>query len=498
MLAYLRNDRVIMLILSAVYLITRLYNLTVLPIFTDESIYIYWSKYILDTHSHWFIALTDGKPPILTWIIGILLGVLPQSWYLVAGRLPSVFFGLISLIGTFKLSQLLFGSRKAAFLASVFLLLSPFMFVYDRLALYDAQLCAMLVWSVYFCIKTSKSLSVKDALLWAIFLGLGFLSKPPAVLYLLITPLCFLVMMKAKTIFAHWKRITLFLLSVLLISEGMNNLQRVSGAFQAAQLKNQQFEQPLQELIRHPFQLLPSNLYQFTIWLLGYYTLPLFLAVIVSFGVIILTRRREGFALFFLWALPILAFAFAAREIFPRYLLFITPFAMITLSWALVEIWRRGKVQRTLSLGVASLLLVLPTIFCFFLLTDPKQAPLPLADYNQLVAEHPSGYGLDRVFSYIRLQELKGDLTVVTQGTFGLYPYAFYLEFWGDPHVRILPKWPLDKLDAEIYQAREKGEVIVILKDVKVMPLQLSDLVLIEKIVKPRSIKYPIFLTRLK
>jgi hypothetical protein len=123
---------------------------------------------------------------------------------------------------------------------------------------------------------------------------------------------------------------------------------------------------------------------------------------------------------------------------------------------------------------------------------------MPLTDYNQLVAEHPSGYGLDRVFSYIRNEEKKGKVTVVTQGTFGLYPYAFYLEFWGDPNVRILPKWPLDKIDDEIREAKKTGEVLVVLKDDKILPPQLTELELVETIVKPHSIKYPILLTKIR
>src|SRR5687767_14962665 len=90
------------------YLITRLYNLLLLPLFTDESIYIYWAKVIEDTHAQWFISLTDGKPPVLIWIISILLNIFPSEWYLLAGRLPSVFTGMISLVGIYALTDLLF------------------------------------------------------------------------------------------------------------------------------------------------------------------------------------------------------------------------------------------------------------------------------------------------------------------------------------------------------------------------------------------------------
>lgn len=492
-----RRPNVIFGLLVVVYCITRLYNLTLLPIFTDEAIYIYWAKYIATTQSHWFIALTDGKPPPLTWIIGILLTIFPADWYLLAGRLPSVIFGLITLFGVYRLTNLLLRSHIAALFACLLMVVSPFMLTYERLALYDAQLTAMLIWSVYFCVRTAGTLSLKHAAMWGIFLGLGFLSKPPAVLYLLITPVCFLLLIPRKTIKEHWKKIFLCIALVVLISEGMNNLQRVSGAYQASLIKNQQFQQPIGELIKKPFELLPSNGYVFSTWFLAYYT-PLILAgVLIGFLVTIKMKRRQGLLLFFLWAGPTVAFAIAGRQIFPRYLLFMTPYAFIVLSYALSLLWERknGKVLTGILLTA---LLILPLRFSYYLLTDPAKAPLPTADFNQLVAEHPSGYGLEKLFSFIRTESAKNKVTVATQGTFGLYPYAFYLEFWGNPNIRILPKWPLDKIDEEMYKAREDGEVIVVLKEYKVIPPQLQDLTLIEKIEKPQSTKYPILLTKMR
>lgn len=493
LLRFLREQRIIFWLLIISYFFTRLYNLTLLPIFTDEAIYIYWAKFIVTTHSHWFIALTDGKPPPLTWIIGVLLTIFPQDWYLFAGRLPSVFFGLITLVGAYKLPQLLFQSQKVALLSMLFLVLSPFMLTYERLALYDAQLTAMLIWSVYFCVKTAKTLSFKYALLWGVFLGFGFLSKPPALLYLLITPVCFFLLMGMKTIRTNWKQILLCVLLVAVVSEGLNNMQRISGAYQASLIKNQQFQQPLSELLRDPFLLIPGNMYVFSTWLFAYYTPLVLFGVIVGFLITIKIKRREGIVFFLLWVGPIIAFAIAGRQIFPRYLLFMTPYAFIALSYSISLLWGKKK-EKIATLLIISLL-ILPLRFFYLLLTNPTISPLPTADFNQLVAEHPSGYGLDQVYSFIRSESAKGKVTVVPQGTFGLYPYAFYLEFWGDPKVRILPKWPLDRFDEEMYEARKDGAVIVVLKEDKVLPPELQNLILVKKIKKPYSTKYPILLT---
>jgi hypothetical protein len=64
-----KADIIILSGLGFVYLLTRLIALLKLPIFTDESIYIYWAKFIDSYHSHWLISITDGKPPLLIWVL---------------------------------------------------------------------------------------------------------------------------------------------------------------------------------------------------------------------------------------------------------------------------------------------------------------------------------------------------------------------------------------------------------------------------------------------
>ena len=59
-------------VLGALYFFTRLTNLTLLPIFTDEAIYIRWSQ-IGALDANWrFISLVDGKQPMFTWIMMVL------------------------------------------------------------------------------------------------------------------------------------------------------------------------------------------------------------------------------------------------------------------------------------------------------------------------------------------------------------------------------------------------------------------------------------------
>ena len=145
--------------------------------------------------------------------------------------------------------------------------------------------------------------------------------------------------------------------------------------------------------------------------------------------------------------------------------------------------------------GIAlSSLLFIP--FDFYLLTNPPLAPFPVDERKQFISEHPSGYGIEKVMEVLNKEKEKQPITLVIQGTFGIYPYAFTLEYWDDPQITILPRWPLETLDQEIFDAREKGPVYILLKEYDEIPTQLPvDLVLRSE--KPGGMD-PLLLTKLK
>src|SRR3989344_1173937 len=117
--------------LIALYLATRLINLTILPIFTDEAIYLRWGQIGLRDASHRFLSLEDGKQPLFIWLMYPMLKVFADP--LVAGRMVSVVAGSTSLIGIMVLARLVLG-KKAVIPAGLIYVVSPFFLFYDRLA----------------------------------------------------------------------------------------------------------------------------------------------------------------------------------------------------------------------------------------------------------------------------------------------------------------------------------------------------------------------------
>lgn len=490
------STRYYLFFLSVFYLLTRLVNLTLLPIFTDESIYIYWAKFIASFHSNWFISLTDGKPPLLIWIIAVLLQILPQEMYLLAGRLPSVLFGLFALIGIYKLSLLLFSSRKLSIIASFIYIILPFTLVYDRMALFDSMLSSMLIWSVYFAMLTAKTKKITNALLWGICLGLAFLSKPTAILFLGLTPICFFIYTKIKSkndIIINLK----YPIIAIVIGEVINNMQRVSSVYFMSEIKNSQFQEPVSYILSHPEQI-GQNLNTIFLWMSGYYTLPILLTGVTAFIVLLSHKLKEGLVLILLCYVPIIAFAIFGRELFPRYILFIAPYFIIAFSYLVYSLLAIKYRYKWVLLALLIPLFVPLLRFDYYVVADPKSAPFPKTDYQQYIAYHTSGYGLEKVYSFIDKKSREGKLKLITQGTFGIYPYAFNLRYWDNKNVEIIPVWPFDFARNQIPEVKDNEKIYIILKEYDTLPNEYQEkLETLVKSEKPGN-RYPIFLTELR
>lgn len=484
-------------LLVALYLFTRLFHLTILPIFTDEAIYIYWAKLIATTHHQWFISLTDGKPPLLEWMITVFLWILPQKSYLLAGRLPSVVSGFISLIGIYFLAEELFENKAISLLSALLYILFPFALLYDRLALFDSLLQAMLVVSTYLAVKTAKQPRLLFSLLWGFFLGLAFFAKPTALVYLVLLPLC-VILFQFSQKKPEWKKVILYSVLATILAYGINSIQRLSKVYFMMVQKNAQFQQPLSELLKNPFALTWGNLQGFYHWIVGYYTWPFLILGLAAILYLLIKFWTKGLVLLFLWFIPVLGFATLGREIFPRYILFITPYFLIAISAFIYFLYTFLGKFRPIVVVILVALLILFVQTDYYLLLNPPLANIPSAEKVQLVSSEASGYGLQQVFQFLDTHLAKGEhVYLVTQGTFGIYPYAFNLEYWGNNNITIIPRWPLGNLDPEVVDLhKQHKQVYLLFKQSQQLPENMPvDVVL--KIDKPGG-GTPVYLTKIK
>src|SRR5260221_7286897 len=92
-----------------IYLVLRLPNLTLQPIFADEAIYIRWAQIAKAEPSLRFISLQDGKTPLFMWAMAPNLVIFEDPLF--AGRLLSVMSGFFTLLGVYFLGKKYFNPK---------------------------------------------------------------------------------------------------------------------------------------------------------------------------------------------------------------------------------------------------------------------------------------------------------------------------------------------------------------------------------------------------
>lgn len=445
------------LIILSLYLFTRLYNLTLLPIFFDEANFIYWAKKIAETNDHLFISLSGGKNILLPWLMAVMLKVLPDSEYLAAGRLVSVGGGFVSLLAIYKIALLIFKSRQTAYLAALLYIFSPLALFYDRMALYDSLLTAALTWAVYFFLKSCQKPLAINILMWGVFIGLGFLTKATTLFYAILTPLMFIFLQTEL----NWRKSLKIIIFYFLISQIVANLIGVSRGYGEYLTKALAHTPAAQVLILNPLALLVHNLFLTVEWLSAYQS-PIVVVLAVMALLYLYRTNRRAFSIFsVLLFVPIIAMAFLGREYFSRYLLFCLPYLYLALAWFLIRYFK---------FGITIFVLTLQIYLSLLIVTSPEKAALPAMDKWQYVSGFPSGYGLPEVFTFLK-QNTKASprVTFVVQGSYSHYPNAFILEFWDDKRITIIERWPFKALDPEITSLAKKTDLYLILRDEEII-----------------------------
>lgn len=452
--------------LIVVYLATRLYNLTSLPIFVDEAIYSRWSQIALHDASWRFISLTDGKQPLWVWISMAPLKLFSDPLF--ATRLTSVLSGLLGMLGLVYTGFLLKNIRLG-FIASTLYLLTPFLFFYDRFATMESMLTASGIWLLNLGILLIKTLRLDVALILGLAGGLSMLTKSPALVYLLLIPLTYPFLAVNPL---NVKRITRFLILLgvaFILTAAIYNIQRLSPWMHMIADKNNDF-------VVSPFSMLKDNPYRivqnFTdaqSWLWAYLTPPIYLLAIVGIY-LLLKADLMSFFVYSAWFWgPLMATVATAMLFRPRYIVFAAPFALLYAAFALSKL-RFSRL--ILSLVILS---ILPLRFYYLAYTNPNKTPLVRAD-SDYVSGWAAGRGVKEISEYLvaKARSSKSDVEVYTEGTFGLLPHG--LELYSDgltKKLKITGLYPISDIPPlSVRQNAEKNrETYFILNNTQVKSL---------------------------
>lgn len=165
------------------------FNLLGLPLYLDEGLYIFWAKLFSESSGFAYVSLQDGKTPLFIWLLSYLNNNIHN--YLLTGRLISVFAGVMTAICWWVIIEKILDRQKA----NVFLfliLIAPYTFLIERMALVDSLLVGLGSLSLLFLFLGYRDISDRKAIwriiVWNILsgiaLGLAFMTKTSAKVFL--------------------------------------------------------------------------------------------------------------------------------------------------------------------------------------------------------------------------------------------------------------------------------------------------------------------------
>ena len=423
-----------------------------------------------------FLPITDGKQPLFMWSMVPFLKVFEDP--LIAGRMVSVCTGILSVIGIFLLTWVLFKSRKTAILASFFWAISPFTVFFDRMALVDSMLTMFGIWAMLLGVVTTKTLRLDMAMLTGFSLGGAWLTKSPAIFFLALLP---------STIFLFNKPNKLFNLNLLkllglwtvsgIIAFVMYNILRLGSSFHMIAQRNQDYIYPLSNVLTSPWNPFRHSILPSIEWFWA--LIPGSILFFALIAVIMGTKKfwRE-YAVLLSWLLvPLFVEAEFAKALTARYILFLTPPIFILAALALTQLVK-------LKTGTYWLLVVgvsLPALWInYLLLTNPQKAPLPRVERSGYLEEWTSGTGIREVAQFIKEEherEPDKQIIVGTEGFFGTMPDGLMIYLSDIPKVVVVGVGlSISVVHDPLYVAKKTGDKVYLVANTSRMEVAPEDL----------------------
>jgi 4-amino-4-deoxy-L-arabinose transferase-like glycosyltransferase len=433
------KDVLLLTFLSVLHFVTRIYNLKLLPVFTDEGIYIRWAKVAWHDASWRFISLTDGKQPLQTWGTIPFLKLFPTD-ALFAGRLFAVFTGVIALFGLFTLLTYLFG-KKTGYIGAFLYIFSPYFLFYDRMALVDSGVNAAFIWIVFFTLLLVNTVRLDVALIFGIVAGIALLTKSSAQMFLGVSFIASFFVFDFKKRKLSGLVSYIFLWGIIIVlSQIIYNVQRLSPYMHYVAQKNTTFVMTFGDWIKHPFEVLFSNLP-----LIPHFVFSESGWIIVPFAFIgLFLMFRSQFKLFIFFSIllfvPYFGIAAMTRILFPRYIIFFCTLLTIFTAYLL------GKMKNTrLSIMLVGFILSVLVVFQYPMWTDYTKIIFPPTDLGQYIIGPNVGLGMDKIIAFAKEKSKEKPVRIIAEGNFGLTGDMLDVFLNQGDNVFIQGYWPLTK-----------------------------------------------------
>lgn len=458
-----------------IFFVTRLVNLTILPVFADEAIYIRWAQVMKAEASLRFLPLSVGAPPLFMWtMIPLLKPFFDPLW---VGRILSVISGVFSLFGIFLVSYLLF-KKKTISLISIFLYsILPFFVFSERLALIDSMLSMFGILLAALGVLLSQYQRIDLAMLMGGIFGAALLTKSPAVFFVSsISSLGFLMTWdfkeKEKTFLKFVK-----LVSLLLIIFGLGYfiyrfVLKLGPNFELIKFRNSLGTYNLKEVIAHPLDPLIPHVKDLFSWLPNLFTVPIFFLSFLGLFFCFVEKKKQTIYLLFWSILPLLVESVVSKVNTPRYVLFmIWPFIVFS-SYALDKVFDYLKKSKNVliyrfSIVVSILMLSFFALrYDYLLAFNPQEAPLPRNLRFGHLEEWTAGQGIKEIADYLKNLPKNQKILVGTEGSFGTLPDGLQMYLEKVPNITVIGVGqPVETIPESLTNALDDSLVFLVVND---------------------------------
>jgi 4-amino-4-deoxy-L-arabinose transferase-like glycosyltransferase len=469
-----------------VFFVIRLINLNGLPVFVDEAIYIRWAQVMRSEPTLRFMPLQDGKPPLFMWSMIPFFKLLKDP--VIAGRVLSIMAGFGSLLGLTTLSYLLFTSINLSLLTAFLYAITPYTVFFDRLALVDSLLAMFGIWSLIVGYLYVKKPKLDLSLILGAVLGLGLLTKSPAVFFYIWQPIIAIFFFKKTHKNSIFKLLSGWLLAFI-VSQVIYNILRLGPNFHMVGSRNQDYLFSFSEVLTHPFNPLTGNLKSTLSWLANLFTLPL--AIMIPFAFLKPKHRKLSLYILIVSLVPLVSQALIAKVYTPRYLLYAAIPLLFLVAQGLLSVTSQVKLRLPkLKTIFPALLLLFALVTSTRYILTPDKVNMPSRMRNGYLEEWTAGWGQRDFGNYlINLANQGKTIVVGAEGYFGTLPdgLQIYTEGIQDITVIGVGQPAVDIPEALVNTSRDNLIFLVINKSRNSLkPHNLEQLQLIKSYPKPK------------
>lgn len=430
-LIFIKRYKWLLLILCT-YLIFRLVNLTLLPIFNDESIYLDWGWREAHIPGYLYYSLYDSKQPLLMWFFGMFQQFLSNPLF--AGRLVSVIAGIFTLLGIYYFCRKYF-NQKTAVISSLLYVFVPIFSFYDRLALMESAIGACGIWSAILFVEFVNKHNLKNSILLGLILGIGFFIKSSAFIFTAV-----FVVFSFILIFKHKQKTKLAvgIFIVLLTFVCTVGLLLINPQFWSTLSKNSLYTLTLGELFGFPLGRWIGNALG-NLEIAFFYLSPLiFITFLAGILKIIKDKNKNPLILLCFLGVSFLMSTLVTRIISDRYIVSFMPFVCIFAGYFVYYVLHKNKYVGFLLFLV---LLLSAGVFTFTQITNPPlylKTVAKLTKYSQLVYLQgiTAGYGIDETVSFIKEEAQDKPLFVGVAENTGNPESAMVVYFNKDKNIK--------------------------------------------------------------